>query len=144
MNFTLDQLISWLCTVMQGCGFPGDVEAKFQAALAQATARDRAEIRRGIYQGIRGAAGIAWACGKPHEVNALLRSKGFPSLMEMDDLMGTLDTQLLKQGSTKIPSDEQYDVVKAMLDDLESGLTKNRRIELGRKLREYEDREKTI
>ena len=143
MNFTLDQLISWLCTVMQGCGFPGDVEAKYREELAQATARDRADMRRGIYQGIRGAADMAWAFGKAHEVNALLRSKGFPSLMEMDDLMGTLDAQLLKQGSNRISSAEQYDVVKGMLDDLESGLTKNQRIKLGQKLRDYEDRDKT-
>ena len=143
MNLTPDQLFSWLCTVLEGCGMPrGDV-AKYREALAQAPAKEWADLRRGLYQGIRSSADFAWALGKAHEVNTLLRQKGFPSLMEMDDLMTILDAQLLKQSSKNITSDEQYDVVKGMLDDLGSGLTKRQRIKLGRKLRDYEDRDKT-
>ena len=139
MKFSTDELITWFFAAAVPAGmFPEGAEAHYREALAKLKGPDRKGISSGVRQGVNDLLHMAesWSLEKSERVDTALAARRLPSVDEMQAILHQKHTRILKRG--RIVTDEEFYIVKELVSDLTSELSKAQRRRLDAMLHRYE------
>lgn len=130
MKLSDEQLVDWLITTC-----PVMPESARQSFLDQIKSPPdgftRSQMRSGFKQAINDTLSDIWGYAPASDrkkMDATLAAKGLPSIFAMELALKKKHKRILKRGSIK--TDEEFYIVKNILDDLESDVTPEERAEL--------------